>query len=209
MRTILSFLAALLCFQALSAQDSLRYTEDFRFTRGIYTSLEDFLNNSPVEPAEIITDINPASPKFFQYLLAREEFRFPRNFEIVYMQPKEIFGYADQGKVYYSNNYRFETIGKISILREVDVVDSYSSFINPGEQYQAAREEGSGKRYILDLKTGDFFKYKPRKVEKLLERDSELYREYEEASGKRKEKAMDFIKEYNYRNPLYFPKGEE
>lgn len=189
----------------LPAQDKVRYTGDFQFTRGIYTSLEDFRTNKPVTPAEIITDIDAGSPKFFQFLLAKEEFRFPRNHEIVYMKPKEIFGYADRGQVYYGLKYRFEVVGKICLLKEVDVVDSYSSFINPGDKYEAAREEGSGKLYILDFETGNFFRFKPKKVEAIFQRDKELYREYEKAKGKRKEKALDFIKEYNFRHPVYFP----
>lgn len=190
---------------ALPAQDKVRYTDDFQFTRGIYTNLEDFKNNNPATPSEIITDIDASSPKFFQFLLAQEEFRFPRNHQIVYMKPKEIFGYADGRQVYYGLKYRFEVIGKICLLKEVDVVDSYSSFINPGDKYEAAREQGSGKLYILDFETGDFFRFKPKKVEAILQRDEELFREYEMANGKRKEKALDFIKEYNFRHPVYFP----
>ncbi len=191
---------------ALPAQDSVRYSEDFQFTRGIYTNLKDFQNNNPATPSEIITDIDPNSPKFFQFLLAKEEFRFPRNHQIVYMKPKEIFGYADGQQVYYGLKYRFEVIGRICLLKEVDVVDSYSSFINPGDKYQAAREEGSGKLYILDFETGDFFRFKPRKVEGIFQRDKELFRKYENVKRKRKEKALDFIKEYNFRHPVYFPK---
>ena len=199
---------AILFTVPLIGQDSIRYTEGFQFNRGIYTSLQDFKSNNPVKPSDIITDIDSSSPKFFQYLLAQENFRFPRNNEIVYMSPKEIFGYSDGSQVYYGAQYRFEVIGRICLLKEVDVVDSYSSFINPGDKYEAAREEGSGKLYILDFDTGAFFRCKPRKVEEIFQRDKALYREYENAGGKRKEKVLDFIKEYNFRRPVYFPKGK-
>lgn len=205
MKSQIIFWAAILYTVALPAQEKVRYTEDFRFARGIYTSLQDFKTNDPVKPSEIITDIDATSPKFFQHLLAQENFRFPRNNEIVYLKPKEIFGYADGQQVYYGLKYRFEVIGEICLLKEVDVVDSYSSFINPGDKYEAAREQGSGKLYILDFKTGDFFRCKAKKVEAILRRDAKLFQEYQQAKGKKKEKVLDFIKEYNFRHPVYFP----
>ena len=197
---------ALLSAAVLTAQDKVRYTDGFRFARGIYASLQDFKSNDPIKPADIITDIDANSPKFFQYLLAQEDFRFPRNNEIVYKKPKEIFGYSDGQQVFYSLKYRFEVIGEICLLKEVDVVDSYSSFINPGDKYEAAREQGSGKLYILDFETGDFFRCKPKKVEAILQRDKELYQEYQKAKGKKKDKVLNFIKEYNFRHPVYFQK---
>ncbi len=195
---------ALFCAAFLPAQ-GIRYTDDFRFARGVYANLQDFQNNDPVKPSEIITDIEAGSPKFFQLLMAKEAFRYPRNNEIAYLKPAEIFGYADGRQVYYGLKYRFEVIGKICLLREVDVVDSYSSFINPGDKYEAAREQGSGKLYILDFETGDFFPCKASKVEAIFRRDARLYQEYENAKGKKKDKVLNFIKEYNFRHPVYFP----
>ncbi|MCB9052237.1 MAG: hypothetical protein H6556_22615 [Lewinellaceae bacterium] len=197
---------AVLCATALHAQEKVRYTDDFQLARGIYTSLQDFKSNQPVKPSDIITDIDASSPKFFQFLLAKEDFRFPRNNEIVYLKPREIFGYSDGRQVYYGLKHRFEVIGKICLLREVDVVDSYSSFINPGDKYEAAREEGSGKLYIMDFETGDFFRFKPKMVEAIFQRDEDLFREYQKAKGKKKDKALNFIKEYNFKHPVYFPR---
>lgn len=189
----------------LPAQGTIRYTDGFRFARGVYTGLQDFQNNDPVKPSEIVTDIDAGSPKFFQLLMAKEAFRFPRGNEIVYLKPADIFGYSDGRQVYYGTKYRFEVIGRICLLKEVDVVDSYSSFINPGDKYEAAREQGSGKLYILDFETGDFFRCKASKVEAIFRRDAQLYQEYNNAKGKKKDKVLNFIKEYNFRHPVYFP----
>jgi len=190
---------------SLQAQDKVRYTTDFTFQRGIYPTLADWKAQSPVRPADIIVDIDPQNRKFFQYLFAREQFRFPRNNEIVYLKPEEIFGYSPGGTtMYYGTNYHFDIIGSICLLQEVDQVDSYSSFINPGENYKAARKEGTGKLYVLDFETGAFFRCRPGKVEDILKRDTELYQQYRAARGKRKEKIKAFIKEYNYQHPIYF-----
>ena len=207
MRTIAILLVLFLPLASLFSQDGVRYTQDFRFARGIYLSLADWKANHPVRPEEIIAEGDPSSPKFFQYLLAKEQFRFPRNNEIVYVKTNDIFGYSNGRDVFYHKQYRFEIIGQINLLEEVDVVDSYASVIHPGEQYQAARTEGTGKLFVLDYETGNFFRCKPKQVEALFQRDPQLYQEYKKAKGKKKEKIQNFIKEYNYRHPTYFPKG--
>mgnify|MGYP006268649145 CR=1 FL=1 len=210
MRSLLLFLGIIFFTQALSAQkDSIRYTAGFPFERGIYPELEDWKNQDPVKPSEVIVDIDASSARFFQYLFAREEFRYPRNHEIVYKKPDDIFGYAPGGEeMYYGTDYKFEVIGAICLLREVGQVDSYSSFVNPGEEFEAAREEGSGKLYMLDFHSGEFSKLKKRKLKSILKQDTELYQRFRKAKGRGDEKLRAFIKEYNYRHPIYFPDAD-
>lgn len=204
LRTAILFSLCCCVFTAYT-QGGVRYTADFTFERGIYPTLADWKAQTPVKPDEIIVDIDPQNRKFFQYLFARDQFRYPRNNEIVYLKPEEIFGYSPDGQsMYYSTNYRFDIIGAICLLQEVDQVDRYSSFINPGDEYKAARKEGTGKRYVLNFETGDFFRCRPGKVKKIFKQDTELYQKYKAAKGKRKEKIKAFIKEYNYRHPIYF-----
>ena len=197
-----------LCIAVFAQNDNgIRYTADYRFERGVYPTIEDWKQQRPVKPSEIIVDIDARSPKFFQYLLLRESFRYPRDNKIVHKKPSEIFGYSPDGeKLYYGTHYQFEVVGAICLLKEVGQVDTYSSFVNPGEQYKAAREAGSGKLYMLDFATGDFSKLKPRKLKAVLKLDPELYQRYRKAKGGKKEKMRAFIKEYNFRHPIYFPK---
>lgn len=190
----------------VTAQPKVRYTDDFYFERGVYPTMGDWKAHDPVKAQDIITDLDPASPGFFQELFQEPTFRYPKNNEIVRLRPDEIFGYAQNGQLFYRTNYRFETIGAIGVLREVDLVDAYSSFIKPGESYEAAREEGSGDLYIFDYETGDFFKCKAKKLEAIFQRDAELYQEYKSARGKKSDRIKRFIKEYNFRHPIYFPK---
>lgn len=189
----------------LKAQQGTRYTADFRFERGVYPSLEDWKAQLPVKPSEIIVDIEPDHSKFFQYLLAQEQFRYPRKGEIVYLKPDEMFGYSPGGtEMYYGAKYRFEVIGAICLLREVGQVDRYSSFMKPGETYEAQRQQGSGKLYVLNFETGEFSRFKTCKLVSLFKKDPEVYQAFRAAKGKRKDRALAFVKEYNFRNPIYF-----
>ena len=211
MRSLLLILLTNFLSLILTAQDNgVRYTADFQFERGIYPTLEDWKKQEPVKPSEVIVDIDASSARFFQYLFAKTQFRYPRNNEIVYKKPDEIFGYASgDGEMYYGTDYKFEVVGAISLLREVGQVDSYSSFVNPGEQYEAAREEGSGKLYMLDVQSGEFSKLKKRKLKGILKQDPELYQRFRQSRGRGQEKLRAFVKEYNYRHPIYFSEGAE
>jgi hypothetical protein len=206
MRTSIIFLALSLASLTLGAQKEERYTADFRFARGVYLTIDDWKANRPLRPEDIIFDAAYDSPRYFQYLLGAKQFRYHRDNEIVYVNTEDIFGYSNGEEVFHRKQYRFETIGKISLLQEVDVVDRFTSFLTPGEQYQATRAEGTGKLFVLDYETGDFFRFKPKAVEKLLQRDPELFQQYRKAKGKKRDKTQNFIKEYNFRHPVYFPK---
>ncbi|MCB0614886.1 MAG: hypothetical protein KDC75_16330, partial [Phaeodactylibacter sp.] len=58
MKSQIMILTGMLFAATLTAQEKVRYTDDFRFARGIYTSLQDLKANDPVKPADIITDID-------------------------------------------------------------------------------------------------------------------------------------------------------
>ena len=63
------------------------------------------------------------------------------------------------------------------------------------------------RQYLLDFKTGNVLDYDVESVELLLMTDPELHDEFAALSNK-KQKQMKFlyIRKFNERNPLYFPK---
>ena len=199
----LPILLRLLAAATATAQEA--YQPGFQFERGVYPTLASWKAQAPVKPKDIIVDIDPEQQRFFQYLFAQGTFRYPENNAIVYLSPDDVFGYSPgDSTMFYGPSYQFETIGAICVLREAGQVDTYSSFINPGEQYQAERKAGDGQLYILDFETGGFFKCKPRKVEKLLQKDAVLFEKYKTAPGKRAEKLPAFIQAFNSRHPIHF-----
>ncbi len=81
----------------------------------------------------------------------------------------------------------------------------YNNFYNP-QQYQTYSKTEM-KQYILDFETGKVMDYSTQNIEIALMRDPELYDEYMALKSKQK-KNLKFLymRKFNNRNPLYFPK---
>jgi hypothetical protein len=64
------------------------------------------------------------------------------------------------------------------------------------------------RQYLLDFKTGNILDYDVEGIALLLMADPELHDEFSALSNK-KQKQLKFmyIRKYNVRNPLYFPKN--
>ena len=66
------------------------------------------------------------------------------------------------------------------------------------------------KQYLLDFKTGNILEYDVKSIELLLMADPELHDEFAALNNK-KQKQMKFLylRKFNERNPLYFPKNTQ
>lgn len=182
------------------------YEDGFRFKKGIYLTFEDWKENNPILIDQVFTELDPNSPKFFNNLFRGGEFSYIKDRQSVEkVRTQDIFGYSTGKEVFYSTSARFEEIGSIGLLREVGQVDTYSSFINPGEQeYKADRSEETGQRYLFDFEKGRRLKFSPKNFQNLLKRDPELFQQYKKEKGPREEKILKFLKRYNLRHPVYF-----
>jgi hypothetical protein len=65
------------------------------------------------------------------------------------------------------------------------------------------------RQYLLDFKSGNILDYEVESMKVLLMADPELHDEYV-SMGKKKQKQMKFlfIRKFNERNPLFFPKNQ-
>lgn len=79
MPALLAFLALLHTLQILYGQEGeeiplIRYTPEFRFSDGIYLSIDDVKANNPIPLARIVSDRVEYDKAFFDELILREVF---------------------------------------------------------------------------------------------------------------------------------------
>ena len=62
------------------------------------------------------------------------------------------------------------------------------------------------KQYVIDFESGKVLEFDVDNTELLLMKDSQLYDEYVQLSGKKKKDLMFvYIRKFNEKNPLYLP----
>jgi hypothetical protein len=64
------------------------------------------------------------------------------------------------------------------------------------------------RQYLFDFYSGEIVEYSIDKMEEYLKRDEVLYKEFMELSKKKKKEfAFKYMRLYNEKHPVYFPKG--
>ena len=226
-RSTLAILLFLLpALNLLAQNDSVRlvqYSPDFRFNNGIYLSFSQVKNNHPIPASRIHSNLDPFDLDFYKNLITKEKIAYFDEFGAQNeVASKNIWGFAQDGKLYINYNGEFNRIpiiGKIGhFIADITVIESYydpfyrdyydyyyrNSYYNRG--YPRTTRSKEMRQYLVNFETGEVNSYDLDEVKTILMEDPELYDEF---SNLRKRKQKDlmffFIRRFNEKNPIFFP----
>jgi hypothetical protein len=199
----------------IKGQDSIPYTKDFRLYEGLYLGYQDFRYNWPIPKEKIITTINKDQLDFYSKLIEEEFIEYTeRDGSVTKVTPDRVWGYCQNNIIFINlehNFYRIPVFGSISnFIGTVEVTNyspGYDPFMNApmGSNAQKVREI---RQYLFDFYTGEIAPFSIDKMEEFLKRDEAIYKEYEALSNKKKKEfATKYIRMYNEKHWVYFPKG--
>jgi hypothetical protein len=212
--------------QADSASDLVKYTPGFKFEEGIFLNFEQVKENKPISKSQIITSIPYDDPDFYDRILQEKKIQLYDNLGSKQeIGTKNIWGYSKNGVLYVNVNedfYRITIVGSIChFVASLTTYNNYGSpyysgygypyggYYDPYNPYSSANSGNTElKQYLLDFKTGNILEYDVQSIEILLMADPELHDEFAALNNK-KQKQMKFLylRKFNERNPLYFPKN--
>ncbi len=217
-------------FPVFSQDDSstlVKYTPGFKFEEGVFLNFGQVKLNRPILKSQIITSIPYDDPDFYDLILKEKKIDLFDNLGSKQeISTKNLWGYSRNGVLYVNVNndyYRITIVGSIChFVASLTTYDNYgspyySSYGYPygGYPYSPYSPYSYGnqgntelKQYLLDFKTGNILEYNVKSIEILLMADPELHDEFAALNGK-KQKQMKFLylRKFNERNPLYFPKN--
>lgn len=208
----------LICFlfghYNLHAQDSIPFTKDFRLYEGIYLTYQDFRYNWPISKEKIITNINKEQLDFYSNLVEQNVIDFTeRDGSVVKVNPENIFGYCQNNIIFINREgdfFRIPVFGAISnFIGTVEVVNyspGFDPFMN-APMNSTGRKTQEIRQYLFDFYSGDIAAFSIEKLEEFLKRDGSIFKEYHSLSKKKKkELATKYIRIYNEKHLVYFPK---
>ncbi len=213
--SILLVFCSFLCNTHLKAQDSIAFTKDFRLYEGLYLGYQDFRYNWPIPKEKIITKINKDQLDFYSKLIEEEFIEYTeRDGSVTKMKSEQVWGYCQNNIIFINqdkNFYRIPVFGSISnFIGTVEVTNyspGYDPFMNApiGSNAQKVREI---RQYLFDFYSGEVAPFSIDKMEEYLKRDETIYNEYKVLNKKKKkEMATKYIRMYNEKHLVYFPKG--
>jgi hypothetical protein len=199
----------------LQSQDSVMYTRDFRLYEGIYTSYKEFRYNWPIDKDKIVTNLPKDQLDFFSKLTESDIIEYKeRDGSLEKIKTEKIWGYCQNNVIFINqdkNFFRIPVFGAISnFIGTVEVVSysrGYDPFMNTPINSTAYKTREI-RQYLFDFYSGEIVEYSIDKMEEYLKRDEVLYKEFMELSKKKKKEfAFKYMRLYNEKHPVYFPKG--
>jgi hypothetical protein len=209
---ILSFLVVVL---KLQSQDSVMYSRDFRLYEGIYTSYQEFRYNWPIDKNKIVTNLPKDQLDFFSKLTESDIIEYKeRDGSLAKVKTEKIWGYCQNNVIFINqdkNFFRIPVFGAISnFIGTVEVLSyspGYDPFMNT-PMNSTAHKTREIRQYLFDFYSGEVVQYSLEKLEEYLKRDEVLYKEFMLLSKKKKKEfAFKYMRLYNDKHPVYFPKG--
>ncbi len=210
-----SFLFIIVFAKIAQAQDSVVYNKDFRLYEGLYLGYQDFRYNWPIPKEKIITKINKEQLDFYSKLIEENIIEFEeRDGTIAKIEPAKVWGYCQNNIIFINqdkNFYRIPVFGAISnFIGTVEVVNyspGYDPFMNAPMNSRTYKTREI-RQFIFDFYSGEIVPFSMEKVEEYLKRDEPIYKEFMALSRKKKkEQTTKYIRLYNEKHPVYFPKG--
>lgn len=213
--SIVLVLCCFLCHSHLRAQDSIAFTKDFRLYEGLYLGYQDFRYNWPIPKEKIITKINKDQLDFYTKLIEEEFIEYTeRDGSVTKIKSDKVWGYCQNNIIFINqekNFYRIPVFGAISnFIGTVEVTNyspGYDPFMNApmGNRQYKTREI---RQFLFDFYSGEIVPFSIEQVEEYLKRDDAIYKEYSALSKKKKKEfATKYIRMYNEKHLVYFPKG--
>ena len=203
------------CLCKVRAQDSVAYSGDFRLYEGLYLGYQDFRYNWPIPKEKIITKINKDQLDFYTKLIEGEFVEYyERDGSVSKVRSEKVWGYCQNNNIFINQNkkfFRIPVFGAISnFIGTVEVINyspGYDPFMNApiGSTQMKTLEI---RQYLFDFYTGDIVPFSTEQLEEYLKRDEAVYKEYMTLSHKKKKEfATKYIRMYNEKHLVYFPKG--
>ncbi len=214
-RLVFCLLVILHAAQILPAQDSIAFSKDFRLYEGLYLNYQEFRFNWPIPKEKVITKINKDQLDFYSKLIEEDFIEYTeRDGTVSKIKSEKVWGYCQNNIIFINldkNFYRIPVFGAISnFIGTVEVVNfspSYDPFMNApiGSTQMKTKEI---RQFLFDFYSGEVTPFSIEQLEEYLKKDDAVLKEFSQLSRKqKKDYATKYIRMFNEKHQVYFPKG--
>lgn len=186
------------------------------FTPGLYLSFYNFIENDPILPEDIITNI-PRQRDFYIQLFRANAIDVALSDSMLHLVPENVWGYSD-GRGIFINRRKFpkgylagtdvseNPFAHINIIGTLSLVYYLKTYSSSGLTYNRVMVRGNDARqeaaeFILNTKDGTFHKATLPQLEEMIADDPTLLKEFNAYRGKKSIKLYVFLKKYNEKHP--------
>lgn len=205
MRTLWLLLLLLPALAWGQAPDSVRYAPGYSFKEGLYFSFRSFRTDAPDVVKSVLTtqqgqpvdDLRSTNGKVFAPDSTGERQRIDLD---------RLWGFCDNGVVYVRAGNGFSRIGMLGSIGHLVFDATYRDWNTYG--YYGSRTYTVEEQRFLDMTNGQLLPVSAGGLFEVLQRDELLSAEFHAIPAKKRKNEVLFLfmRRYNDRHPLYFPR---
>lgn len=209
MRKSFVFLFVLIASIGFSQTGSVPYSRDYQFAEGLFLTVHQFKENSPIPKASIISEISKEDVDFLKEQVKLKNIRYKDTLQNEHkIETASIWGYCQNRTVYINYNNDFNRVNVIGTLMQFTaLVTTSPGFMDPMySNYGLNTTVDELRQFVFDTQTNKILPFDVKSLTLLLKSDPELYAQYM-ALGKREKTDSQFIylRKYNENHPLMLP----
>jgi len=197
--------------KGVSQGDSVAFSNSFVLYEGLYLNYSDLKHNWPIPKEKINTSIDKKQLDFYTKLIESEDVEYvERDGKPAKVNSGNVWGFCQNNVIYININrvfFRVPVFGAISYFVAavpVNTSPGYNVFINTSGGSNATEM----REFLLDFYTGELKEFNSDLLENYLKKDEEILKAYSALSKKqKKEQASRYIRKYNEKHPIYFPRN--
>jgi hypothetical protein len=192
-------------FIGVAQKDSIPYTKDYEFNEGIYGTIKDFKQNTPINKVAVVTTIPKNQLDFYKQLVESRVIAYKDTTgNEQQIESSTLWGYCQNRSIYINFNSAFQRLNVIgSLCHFTASVKSLTSYNDP-TNYGMGNSHTELRQYVLNTETNEIVDFTAQSMELILSKDKLLYDEFMKFKKKDKPKQIFvYLRKYNDRHPLY------
>jgi hypothetical protein len=206
MKLIFSITLLFISANVFSQTNTVPYSRDYEFNEGIYLTIDQFKQNSPILKSAIVSPISKDQRDFLTEVLEQKNFTYKDAAGTEQkVETKTVWGYCQNRTIFLNFNNDFNRVIVIgSLFHFTATIRISMPGIDPIMGINNSYDET--RQFILNTETNKVLDFNVKNMESILATDPELYQQFM-ALKKRKKPDLIFVylRKYNEKHPLYLP----
>src|ERR1019366_8815347 len=206
MRKKLIILFFFISFIGFSQTNLVPYSHDYEFAEGLFLTINQLKNNSPIPKSSIISKIPKSDIDFLKQEIQQKNivYRDTSNYEHT-IETSDIWGYCQNRTFYINYNNEFNRVNVIGTLFQFTaLVKTTVNVMNPMySNYGLNTTVEELRQFVLDTQTNKIYSFDVNDMSILLKNDPELYNQFMALSNRKKsDSQFIYLRKYNEKHPL-------
>lgn len=206
MKNIFVFIFIILASLGFSQTNAIPYSRDYVFAEGLFLTVHQFKDNSPIPKSSIVSGVSRDDVDFLKEQVKLKNIKYIDSSKQEHkIETSSIWGYCQNRTIYINYNNDFNRVNVIGTLMQFTaLVTTSPGFMDPMySNYGLNTTVDELRQFVFDTQTNKILPFDVKSLTLLLKSDPQLYAEYM-ALGKREKTDSQFIylRKYNESHPL-------